>query len=106
VQLTTGDLRVDLLARKVYRRGEQIELQPREFALLEYLVRNKSAVVTRAQILHHVWGYDFTPSTNVVEVHVCRLREKLEKPGQARLIRTMRGAGYMFADAEDENPVL
>lgn len=105
VQLTAGSIRVDLLARKVYRGEEQVELQPREFTLLEYLARNKNEVVTRAQILRHVWGYDFTPSTNVVEVHICRLREKLEKPGQTKLIRTMRGAGYMLADAEDENAV-
>jgi two-component system, OmpR family, response regulator len=101
LQLTAPDLLMDLLSRKVYRGTEKITLQPREFSLLEYLVRNKGQVVTRAQIMEHVWGRGFIPSTNVLEVHMCRLREKLERPSGPRLFRTIRGIGYLLAgDAE------
>ncbi len=98
LQLKVSDLLVDLLRRKVFRGTEEIILQPQEFSLLEYLVRNRGRAVSRAEILQHVWGYNFTPTTNVVEVHVCRLREKLERPDRPKLLKTIRGEGYMFTD--------
>ena len=101
VSLTVADLTLDLLSRKAFRGEEEIELQQQEFSLLEYLMRNRGHVVTRSQILQHVWGYSFNPSTNVVEVHVCRLRDKIERPGKARLVKTVRGAGYILVDDEE-----
>jgi two-component system, OmpR family, response regulator len=98
VRLIVGDLTLDLLSRKASRDEEEIELQQQEFGLLEYLMRNSGQVVTRAQILQHVWGYNFIPSTKVVEVHICRLREKIERPDKPRLLRTVRGAGYILVD--------
>jgi len=98
VELTVGDLRMNLLSRRVYRADQDIELQSREFLLLEYLMRNSGQVVNRAQILKNVWGYDFHPSTNLVEVHICRLREKIERPGEPRLLRTIRGEGYILSE--------
>jgi len=100
VRLKVADLTLDLLGRRAYRGGEEIDLQPQEFSLLEYLMRNCGQVVTRTQILQNVWGYDFNPSTNVVEVHVCRLREKIERTDRSKLLRTVRGAGYILADDE------
>lgn len=98
VRLEVSDLVVDLLGRRVSRGEEQIDLQHQEFRLLEYLARNRGRVVTRTQILQNVWGYNFNPSTNVVEVHICRLREKIERPDRPQLIRTVRGAGYVLAE--------
>lgn len=103
VRLEVADLTLDLLGRRVYLDNEEISLQPQEFSLLEYLMRNSGQVVTRTQILQQVWGYNFTPSTNVVEVHVCRLREKIERPDQPKLLKTVRGAGYMLG-GDDEIP--
>jgi len=100
VRLKVGDLLLDLISRRAYRDEIEIELQPHEFSILEYLMRNKDQIVTRKQILRHVWGYNFTPSTNIVEVHICRLREKIELPGRPKLLRTVRGAGYMVSDDE------
>ncbi|MEA1927287.1 MAG: response regulator transcription factor, partial [Candidatus Auribacterota bacterium] len=77
--LRVGELSLDLLKREVTRRGEEIELQPREFALLEYLMRNSERVVSKTMIMEHVWDYYFDPETNVVEVRICRLREKIDK---------------------------
>ncbi len=96
VQLTLADLTVNLLDRTVYRGDKLIELKPREFALLEYFMKNPGQVVTRTQILQHVWGYTFHPSTNIVEVHVCRLREKIERDGEPKLLKTVRGVGYVL----------
>jgi len=93
-----GDLEIDLLARRAKKDGKAIELLPKEFSLLEYLARNKGRVLTRIQILERVWGYQFDPESNVVDVHVCRLREKLGIKGKKGLIRTIRGAGYMLTD--------
>jgi two-component system OmpR family response regulator len=98
LQLNVSDLLIDLLSRRVYRGDEEIILQPQEFSLLEYLVRNRGQVVTRSQILQHVWGYNFSPKTNLVEVHICRLREKLERPERPRLLMTIRGTGYMLTE--------
>lgn len=94
--LGTGDLTLDLLSRKVTRAGRKIELQAREFALLEYLMRHAGRVVTKTMILNHVWDYSFDPQTNVVDVLVCRLRNKVDKDFEPKLIRTMRGMGYVL----------
>jgi len=96
--LTTGDLTMDLLARKVVRSGTEVELQRREFALLEYLLRNAGRVVSKTMIMEHVWDYNFDPETNVVEACVCRLRDKLDRGSSAKLIHTIRGAGYVLEE--------
>ncbi len=93
-RLTVGDLSLDLLAREASRNGEKIELQAREMALLEYLMRSAGRVVTKTMILEHIWDYSFDPQTNVVDVLVCRLRNKLGK-GRA-MIQTTRGVGYVL----------
>ena len=92
--LALGDLKIDLLARKTVRAGREISLQPKEFALLEYLLRHAGQVVTRTMLLEHVWGYHFDPQTNVIDVHVSRLRQKIDKGFRAPLLHTVRGAGY------------
>ncbi len=94
--LSARDLTLDLSSRKVTRAGQQIELHPREFSLLEYLLRNTGRVVTKTMILSHVWDYSFDPQTNVVDVLVCRLRNKIEKGFPTKLIRTVRGMGYVL----------
>jgi two-component system OmpR family response regulator len=93
-RLSVGDLEMDLLARTVKRAGRPIELLPREFALLEYLMRNAGSVVTRTMMLENVWDYHFDPQTNVIDVHIARLRQKIDKDFPAPLIHTVRGAGY------------
>jgi len=95
-RLSHADLTLDLLTRRVERDGRPIELRPREFALLEYLLRNAGRVVSKTMILSHVWGYSFDPGTNVVDVLVSRLRDKIDKPFPTRLIHTIRGAGYVL----------
>ena len=92
--LQVGDLHMDLLKRTVTRKGRAIDLQPREFRLLEYLMRHSGEVVTRTMLLEHVWDFHFDPHTNVVETHVSRLRTKVDKPFDFPLIHTVRGAGY------------
>ncbi len=92
--LRVADLEMDLLARTVRRAGRPIELQRREFQLLEYLMRHAGQVVTRTMLLEHVWDFHFDPRTNVVESHVSRLRGKLDQGGAPELIHTVRGAGY------------
>ena len=92
--LRAGDLEMDLLKRTVTRAGKEIELQPREFQLLEYLLRNAERVVTRTMLLEAVWDFHFDPKTNIVETHISRLRSKLAQWGGAELIHTVRGAGY------------
>lgn len=94
--LTVGDLTLDLLTRKVTRAGAVIELRPREFALLEYLMRNTGRVVSKTMILSHVWEYNFDPQTNIVDVLVSRLRDKIDKPFETKLLRTVRGVGYVL----------
>jgi two-component system, OmpR family, response regulator len=92
------DLRLDRLSHKVTKAGEDIPMQPREFRLLEYLMRNAGRVVTRTMLLEQVWDYHFDPGTNVIDVHISRLRSKIDK-GQARpLLHTVRGAGYVIRD--------
>lgn len=96
-RLTVGDLTLDLLSRKATRGGRAIEtLRPREFALLEYLMRNAGRVVSKTMILSHVWDYSFDPRTNVVDVLVFRLREKVDKGFDEKLIHTVRGIGYVL----------
>lgn len=92
--LMAGDLEMNLLARTVSRSGEKIDLQPREFRLLEYLMRNAGQVVTRTMLLEKVWDYHFDPQTNVIDVHVPRLRAKIDKGFDEPLLHTVRGAGY------------
>jgi two-component system OmpR family response regulator len=93
-----GDLMLDRLSHKVTRAGEEITLQPREFRLLEYLMQNAGKVVTRTMLLEHVWDYHFDPQTNVIDVHVSRLRAKIDRDFDAPLLHTVRGAGYMVRD--------
>lgn len=96
-ELTVGDLTLDLLSRKATRAGRPLEpLRPREFALLEYLMRNAGRVVSKTMILSHVWDYSFDPRTNVVDVLVFRLREKVDKGFDTKLIHTVRGMGYVL----------
>jgi len=92
--LTVGPLEMDLLRREVRRDGEMIELQPRDFQLLEYLMRHAGQVVTRTMLLEKVWDYHFDPQTNVIDVHISRLRSKIDKGQAQALIQTVRGAGY------------
>ena len=93
--LTVGDLTLDRLKREVTRAGRKIELQPREFSLLEYLMRQPGRVVSKTMILEHIWNYNFDPQTNVVDVLVCRLRNKVDKDFDQKLIHTIRGVGYV-----------
>ena len=95
-RLKVGDLEMDLLKREVTRAGEKILLQPREFKLLEYLMRNAGSVVTRTMLLENVWDYHFDPQTNVIDVHISRLRGKIDKGFETPLLHTVRGAGYML----------
>jgi two-component system, OmpR family, response regulator len=92
--LTAADLEMDLIKRTVRRDGAPIDLQPREFKLLEYLMRNEGRVVTRTMLLEHVWDFHFDPKTNIVETHISRLRSKINRGGAGELIHTLRGAGY------------
>jgi two-component system OmpR family response regulator len=92
--LALADLELDLLSRTVTRAGRDIALQPKEFALLEYLLRHAGQVVTRTMLLEHVWGYHFDPQTNVIDVHISRLRQKIDKGFDTPLLHTVRGAGY------------
>ena len=94
-----GDLVLDRLSHKVTRAGEEIVLQPREFRLLEYLMQNAGKVVTRTMLLEHVWDYHFDPQTNVIDVHVSRLRAKIDRDFDKALLHTVRGAGYMIRDS-------
>lgn len=96
VRLSLGDLSLDLLTREVKRADDLIELQPREYSLLEYMMRNASRVISKTMILEHVWDYDFDPQTNVVDVLVCRLRNKIDKDFEEKLIHTIRGVGYVL----------
>ena len=98
--LRVGDLELDLLTRAVKRAGKPIELLPREFRLLEYLMRNAGHVVTRTMLLEHVWDYHFDPQTNVIDVHISRLRQKIDRSFERPLLHTVRGAGYCLRASE------
>jgi DNA-binding response OmpR family regulator len=93
-RLTCGDLTVDLIHREVRRGGQLIDLQPKEYALLEYLLRNRGRTVSKTMILEHIWDFHFDPQTNVVDVLVCRLRNKIDRDFQDKMIQTIRGIGY------------
>ncbi len=97
-RLVVGDLSMDLLTREVIREGRRIELQAREFSLLEYLMRNAGRAVTKTLILEHVWDYNFDPQTNVVDVLVHRLRSKVDKGFDSKMIHTIRGVGYALKE--------
>jgi DNA-binding response OmpR family regulator len=94
--LTVGDLTLDLLSRDVTRAGRPIDLRPREFTLLEYLMRNAGRAVSKTMILSHVWEYNFDPQTNIVDVLVSRLRDKIDRPFEHKLLHTVRGVGYVL----------
>jgi len=98
--LALGDLSMDLLAHKVVRAGKQVALQPREFKLLEYLLRHANQVVTRTMLLENVWDYHFDPQTNVIDVHISKLRQKIDAGFPTPLLRTVRNAGYMLTDRD------
>ena len=95
-RLGLAGLSMDLLTRKVSRDGRPLELRPREFALLEYLLRNPGKVLSKTMILSHVWGYNFDPNTNVVDVLVSRLRDRIDRPFEHKLLHTVRGVGYVL----------
>ena len=99
-RLTAGDLSLNLLTREVTRGARKIELQPIEFSLLEYLLRNAGRVVSKTMIMEHVWNYNFDPQTNVVEARVCRLRDKIDRDFDQKLIRTVRGVGYVLKETD------
>ena len=100
--LQVADLRMDLLSRRVTRGNRAIALQPREFKLLEYLMRHANQVVTRTMLLEAVWDYNFDPQTNVVDVHISKLRQKIELDSERPLVRTVRNAGYMLSDHDQQ----
>ncbi|MEI6633011.1 MAG: response regulator transcription factor [Chlamydiota bacterium] len=96
--ISVGHLSIDLVKRKVFREEREIELQPREFSLLEYLMRNAGRVVSKTMIIEHVWDYQFDPHTNIVEARMCRLRDKVDRPFDRKLIHTVRGVGYLLEE--------
>ncbi len=98
--LTVGELQMDLLGRKVRRGETEIDLQPREFRLLEYLMRHSDQVVTRTMLLENVWDYNFDPQTNVIDVHISRLRGKIDKSFDTQMLNTVRGAGYILRETK------
>jgi two-component system, OmpR family, response regulator len=95
-RLAAADLEIDLITRKVMRAGRAVDLLPREFKLLEYLMRNEGHIVTRTMLLEKLWGYHFDPQTNVIDVHISRLRQKIDKGFDYPLLHTERGVGYMI----------
>lgn len=99
--LTCGDLRIDLLRREVLRDGRRIDLQPREFALLDYLMRHQGKILSKTMILEKIWDFRFDPQTNVVDVLVCRLRNKIDRDFPVKLIHTFRGIGYVIRLPEE-----
>lgn len=98
--LKIADLEMDLVARSVKRAGKSIDLQPKEFALLEYLMRHAGQVVTRTMLLEKVWDYSFDPQTNVIDVHISRLRQKIDRDFERPLLHTVRGAGYSLRETD------
>ena len=98
-ELRVVDLTLDLHTRRVFRADKEIVLQPLEFSLLEYLIRNAGRVVSKTMIMEHVWDYNFSPQTNVVEARICYLRDKIDKNLETKLIHTIRGVGYVLKEA-------
>jgi len=101
VKLEAADLSMDLLTREVFRAGKKIDLQPREFSLLEYFMRNRGNVLSKTIIMEHVWDYHFDPQTNVVDVLVSRLRSKIDRDFDEKLLHTIRGVGYVFKEPQN-----
>ena len=99
-RLQVGGLVLNLLSREITREGRKIDLQPLEYALLEYLMRNAGRVVSKTMIMEHVWHYNFDPQTNVVEARICRLRDKVDNDFESKLIHTVRGAGYVLKESD------
>jgi two-component system OmpR family response regulator len=99
-RLLVGDLSINLLTREVTRGGRKIELKPIDFSLLEYLMRSAERVVSKTMIMEHVWNYDFDPQTNVVETRICRLRDKIDRDFDKKLIHTIRGVGYVLKEKD------
>ncbi|MBA4424134.1 MAG: DNA-binding response regulator, partial [Syntrophus sp. (in: bacteria)] len=97
-RLCVGELSVNLLTREVTRGDKRIDLQPREFSLLEYLMRNAGRIVSKTMIMEHVWDYHFDPQTNVVEARISRLRDKIDRDADQKLIHTVRGVGYVLKE--------
>jgi len=97
-KLTVGDLTMDVFKRRVLRGGERIDLQPLEYSLLEYLMRNAGRVVSKTMIMENVWEYNFDPSTNIVEARICKLRDKIDRPFERKLLHTVRGFGYVLEE--------
>jgi two-component system, OmpR family, response regulator len=97
-RVTLGNLSINLLTREVTRGNKKIDLQPMEFSLLEYLMRNAGRVVSKTMIMEHVWDYNFDPQTNIVEARICRLRDKIDRDFQEKLINTVRGVGYVLKE--------
>jgi two-component system OmpR family response regulator len=100
VRLKVADLEMDLLTHRVTRDGQVLSLQPREYKLLEYMMRHAGQVVTRTMLLENVWDYHFDPQTNVIDVHISRLRQKIDRGFDAPLLSTVRGAGYLLQDPD------
>ena len=98
VEIKVADMTLNLQTRKVFRASQEIDLQPLEFSLLEYLMRNTGRVVSKTMIMEHVWDYNFNPQTNVVEARICYLRDKIDKGFDTKLIHTVRGVGYVFKE--------
>jgi two-component system OmpR family response regulator len=98
-RLTVGDISIDLLTREVKRGGKKIDVQSREFSLLEYLMRNAGRAVSKTLIMEHVYDYNFDPQTNVVDVLVCRLRNKIDRDFDKKMINTIRGVGYVLKES-------
>jgi two-component system OmpR family response regulator len=98
-RITLGNLSINLLTREVTRGSKKIDLQPMEFSLLEYLMRNAGRVVSKTMIMEHVWDYNFDPQTNIVEARICRLRDKIDRDFPEKLINTVRGVGYVLKEA-------
>lgn len=105
-RLRVADLELDLVSHVAYRGGQPLTLLPTEYRLLEFLMRNSGQVLTRTMIFETVWGFHFDPGTNVIDVHIARLRRKIDGAGQPALIHTVRGTGYMIAAANDTAPVV
>ena len=99
-RLTVADLTMNLLTREVTRAGQKIDLQRLEFSLLEYLMRNAGRVVSKTMIMEHVWDYNFDPETNIVESRICRLRDKIDRPFEKKMIHTIRGVGYVLKESD------
>ncbi len=105
-RLRVADLELDLVSHVAYRSGQPLTLLPTEYRLLEFLMRNSGQVLTRTMIFETVWGFHFDPGTNVIDVHIARLRRKIDGAGQPALIHTVRGTGYMIAAANETAPVV